>query len=160
LGATAVTVIAAGAKAILDIPKTLEYLETAGVPVIAYCQDDFPAFWSRASGLKSPLRMDSAAEIAAAHIMRGRLGLPGGQLVANPIPEFAEITREVINPAIETALAEAEAQGIAAKEVTPFLLHRIFELTEGRSLTSNIELVLNNARLGAAIAREFVSQRG
>jgi pseudouridine-5'-phosphate glycosidase len=160
LGATAVTVIAAGAKAILDIPKTLEYLETAGVPVIAYGQDDFPAFWSRASGLKSPLRMDSAAEIAAAQIMRTRLGLPGGQLIANPIPEFAEIPRDVINPVIEAALIEAEAQGIAAKEVTPFLLHRIFELTEGRSLTSNIELVLNNARLGAAIAREFVVQRG
>jgi pseudouridine-5'-phosphate glycosidase len=160
LGATAVTVIAAGAKAILDIPKTLEYLETAGVPVIAYGQDDFPAFWSRASGLKSPLRMDSATEIAAAQLMRTKLGLPGGQLVANPIPEFAEIPREVINPVIEAALTEAEAQGIAAKEVTPFLLHRIFELTEGRSLTSNIELVLNNARLGAAIAREFVALRG
>jgi pseudouridylate synthase len=159
LGATAVTVIAAGAKAILDIPKTLEYLETAGVPVIAYGQDDFPAFWSRSSGLKSPLRMDSAAEIAAAQIMRNRLGLPGGQLVANPIPEFAEISRAEITPVIETALAEAEAQGIAAKEVTPFLLHRIFELTKGRSLTSNIELVLNNARLGAAIAREIVAQR-
>ena len=86
LAATAVTVVAAGAKAILDLPKTLEYLETAGVPVIAFGQDDFPAFWSRSSGLKAPLRMDSAEAIAAAHRMRGRLGLPGGQLVANPIP--------------------------------------------------------------------------
>ena len=153
LAATAVTVVAAGAKAILDLPKTLEYLETAGVPVIAFGQDDFPAFWSRSSGLKAPLRMDSAEAIAAAHRMRGRLGLPGGQLVANPIPVEAEIARAEITPAIETALAEAEAQGIAAKEVTPFLLDRILALTEGRSLTSNIALVLNNARLGAAIAR-------
>lgn len=153
LAATAVTVVAAGAKAILDLPKTLEYLETAGVPVIAFGQDDFPAFWSRSSGLKAPLRMDSAEAIAAAHRMRGRLGLPGGQLVANPIPVEAEISRAEITPAIETALAEAEAQGIAAKEVTPFLLDRILALTEGRSLTSNIALVLNNARLGAAIAR-------
>lgn len=160
LGETAVTVIAAGAKAILDLPKTLEYLETKGVPVIAFGQDAFPAFWSRDSGLKSPLRMDTAAEIAAAQLMRTRLGLPGGQLVANPIPLADEIPRAEINPAIEQALVEAEAQGIAAKEVTPFLLQRIFELTEGRSLISNIALVLNNARLGAAIAREIVVQRG
>ena len=160
LGETAVTVIAAGAKAILDLPKTLEYLETKGVPVIAFGQDAFPAFWSRDSGLKSPLRMDTAAEIAAAQLMRTRLGLPGGQLVANPIPLADEIPRNEINPAIEQALTEAAAQGIAAKEVTPFLLNRIFELTAGRSLVSNIALVLNNARLGAAIAREIVAQRG
>lgn len=152
LGITPVTVIAAGAKAILDLPKTLEVLETDGVPVIAYGQDDFPAFWSRSSGLKAPLRMDSAAEIAAAHLMRGRLGLSGGQLVANPIPKTAEIPRDEIVPAIEQALAEAAAQHIHAKEVTPFLLQRIFEITEGRSLAANIDLVLNNARLGAAIA--------
>jgi pseudouridine-5'-phosphate glycosidase len=158
LGETAVTVVAAGAKAILDLPKTLEVLETRGVPVIAYGQDDFPAFWSRASGLKAPLRMDSAAEIAAAHKMRATLGLPGGQLVANPIPQDAEIARDVINPVIETALAEAQAQGIAAKAVTPFLLQRIFELTDGRSLTSNIALVMNNARLGAAIARALAER--
>jgi pseudouridine-5'-phosphate glycosidase len=157
LAETPVTVVAAGAKAILDLPKTLEYLETLGVPVIAFGQDDFPAFWSRSSGLKSPLRMDSAAEIAAAHRMRARLGLPGGQLVANPIPTEAEIPRAEIMPHIETALAEAEAQGIAAKAVTPFLLQRIFELTDGRSLASNIALVLNNARLGAAIARELAA---
>jgi pseudouridylate synthase len=159
LGQTPVTVVAAGAKAILDLPKTLEYLETQGVPVIAYGQDEFPAFWSRASGLKAPLRMDSAVGIAAAHRMRARLGLPGGQLVANPIPAAAEISRAEITPHIETALAEAEAQGIAAKAVTPFLLQRIFELTQGRSLTANIELVLNNARLAAAIARELAAQR-
>jgi pseudouridine-5'-phosphate glycosidase len=152
LAQTAVTVVAAGAKAILDLPKTLEYLETAGVPVIAYGQDAFPAFWSRDSGLKAPLRMDSAGEIAAAARMRAALGLPGGQLVANPIPAEAEIARDVIGPVIEAALTEAQAQGIAAKAVTPFLLQRIFELTEGRSLAANIALVLNNARLGAAIA--------
>lgn len=159
LAASAVTVVAAGAKAILDLPKTLEVLETQGVPVIAYGQDDFPAFWSRSSGLKAPLRMDSAAQIAAAHLMRGRLGLPGGQLVANPIPEADEIARAEITPVIETALAEAEAAGIAAKEVTPFLLDRIFALTEGRSLQSNIALVLNNARLAAAIATEIAAMR-
>ena len=153
LAATPVTVVAAGAKAILDLPKTLEVLETQGVPVIAFGQDEFPAFWSRSSGLKAPLRMDDPQEIAAAHQMRGLLGLPGGQLVANPIPVEAEIPRSEINPAIETALAEAEAQGISAKEVTPFLLDRIFQITEGRSLASNIALVLSNARLGAAIAK-------
>ncbi len=153
LAATPVTVIAAGAKAILDLPKTLEVLETQGVPVIAFGQDEFPAFWSRSSGLKAPLRMDDPAQIAAAHQMRARLGLPGGQLVANPIPVEAEIPRDQISPAIEAALAEAAAQGIAAKEVTPFLLDRILTLTEGRSLASNIALVLSNARLGAAIAR-------
>ncbi len=155
LARTPVSVVAAGAKAILDLPNTLEVLETLGVPVIAYGQDDFPAFWSRSSGLAAPLRMNSAAEIASAHLMRARLGLNGGQLIANPIPEPDEIDRDQITPVIETALREAEAQGIAAKAVTPFLLARIFELTEGRSLKANIALVLNNARLGAAIAAEI-----
>ncbi len=155
LAQTPVTVVAAGAKAILDLPKTLEVLETQGVPVISYQQDAFPAFWSRESGLKAPLRMDSPAQIAAAHRMRGLLGLPGGQLVANPIPHEAEIPAAEITPHIEAALVEAEAQGIAAKAVTPFLLARIFELTEGRSLAANIALVLSNARLAAAIAREL-----
>jgi len=159
LAETAVTVVAAGAKAILDLPKTLEHLETRGVPVIAYGQDEFPAFWSRSSGLLAPLRMDSAAMIAAAHLMRGRLGLPGGQLVANPIPALAEIPHDEIDPVIEQALAEAAAQGIAAKAVTPFLLQRIFQLTAGRSLVANIALVLNNARLAAEIAREIAAAR-
>ncbi|SEM76376.1 pseudouridine-5'-phosphate glycosidase [Gemmobacter aquatilis] len=160
LAASPVTVVAAGAKAILDLPKTLEVLETQGVPVIAFGQDEFPAFWSRSSGLKAPLRMDDAATIAAAHLMRVRLGLPGGQLVANPIPLEAEIPREDITPVIEAALAEAEAAKIAAKDVTPFLLDRMFEMTGGRSLDANIALVLNNARLAAAIATEIVAQRG
>lgn len=152
LSLTPVTVVAAGAKAILDLPKTLEVLETLGVPVIAYGQDEFPAFWSRNSGLKAPLRLDSAAEIARTQRMRAALGLLGGQLVANPIPKAAEIARSEIGPVIEQALAEAAAKGIAAKAVTPFLLQRIFELTDGRSLDANIALVLNNARLGAKIA--------
>lgn len=152
LAQTPVTVVAAGAKAILDLPKTWEVLETLGVPVIAFGQDELPAFWSRTSGIRAPLRMDRPEEIAAAADMRARLGLRGGQLVANPIPEAAEIPQDQITPVIEQALAEAEAQRIAAKVVTPFLLSRIFELTEGRSLASNIELVLNNARLAARIA--------
>ena len=150
---TPVTVVGAGAKAILDLPKTLEVLETYGVPVIAYGQDDFPAFWSRSSGLKAPLRMDSAAQIAASHQMRAALGIAGGQFVANPIPLDAEIPRAEIDPFIEQALKEAATNGISAKAVTPFLLQRIFELTQGRSLTCNIALVKNNARLAAKIAR-------
>jgi pseudouridine-5'-phosphate glycosidase len=159
LAQTPVTVVAAGAKAILDLPKTLEVLETLGVPVIAYGQDAFPAFWSRSSGLSAPLRMDSAAEIAAAHALKARLGLKGGQLVANPILEADELPRAVILPHIEAALAEAGAKGIAAKAVTPFLLQRIFELTGGHSLDANIALVLNNARLAAGIARALIEMR-
>ena len=155
LAQSPVTVVAAGAKAILDLPKTLETLETLGVPVITFDQDAFPAFWSRDSGLPAPIRIDSPAEIAAAHQMRVAMGLPGGQLVANPIPAEAEISRETLDPVIGQALDEAAAQNITAKDVTPFLLQRIFELTEGRSLTANIALVMNNARLAAMIAREM-----
>ncbi|MCH8466235.1 MAG: pseudouridine-5'-phosphate glycosidase [Roseinatronobacter sp.] len=152
LAQTRVTVVAAGAKAILDLPKTLEVLETLGVPVIAYGQDSLPAFWSRESGLKAPLRLDNPAQIAASHRMRARLGLPGGQLVANPIPAEAEIPAEKLAPLITRAIAEADAQGIAAKDVTPFLLQRIYALTDGASLVANIALVRNNARLAARIA--------
>lgn len=153
LAQTPVTVVAAGAKAILDIPKTLEVLETLGVPVIAVGQDEFPAFWSRASGLPAPLRLDDPAQIAAAHQARATLGLPGGQLVANPIPLDAEIPAATLAPVIAQAQQEADAQNISGKDVTPFLLSRIFDLTNGQSLTANIALVRNNARLGAAIAR-------
>ncbi|ARC35647.1 pseudouridine-5'-phosphate glycosidase [Paracoccus yeei] len=152
LARTPVTVVAAGAKAILDLPKTREVLETLGVPVIAFGQDALPAFWSRDSGLAAPLRMDDPAQIARAGLLRTDLGLSGGQLVVNPIPEADEIPRATMIPVVEQALAEAEAQGIAAKSVTPFLLQRIFELTRGRSLDANIALVLNNARLAARIA--------
>jgi pseudouridine-5'-phosphate glycosidase len=157
LAQTEVTVVAAGAKAILDIPKTLEILETQGVPVIAYGQDSFPAFWSAQSDLAAPLRMDSAAEIARAHATRGAMGLPGGQLIANPIPGDAQIAAEVLAPVIARAQSEADAQSVSGKAVTPFLLQRIFELTEGKSLTANIALVRNNARLAAEIAKELVA---
>ena len=152
LGQTPVTVVAAGAKAILDVPKTLELLETQGVPVIAYGQDSFPAFWSATSPLKAPLRMDDPAKIAAAHLARQALGLPGGQLVANPIPVADEIPSADLAPVIAQAQADADAHGITGKGVTPYLLQRIFELTQGRSLTANIALVRNNARLAAQIA--------
>jgi pseudouridine-5'-phosphate glycosidase len=156
LAQTPVTVVAAGAKAILDIPKTLEVLETQGVPVIAYGQNDMPAFWSRESGIPAPLRMDTAAQIAAAHRLRGEMSIPGGQLIVNPIPEDAEIDAATLAPIIARAQADAEAHGIKGKGVTPYLLQRIFELTKGNSLTANIALVRNNARLAAGIAQHLV----
>jgi pseudouridine-5'-phosphate glycosidase len=159
LAQTPVTVVAAGPKAILDIPKTLEVLETLGVPVIAYGQDEVPAFWSRSSGLPAPLRMNSASDIARAHLMRGAMGLPGGQLIGHPIPQSSEIPREQLGPMIAQSLAEAEAQAISGKEVTPFLLGRILELTDGKSLDANIALVRNNARLAAEIAQEIDALR-
>ena len=155
LAQTPVTVVAAGAKAILDIPKTLEVLETLGVPVVTYGQSELPAFWSRTSGLVSPLRMDTAKDIAQAHMMRGALNIQGGQLIANPVPHADEIPQSNIDPIIAQAIQEAEDQKISAKAVTPFLLGRIFELTQGRSLKTNISLVLNNARLAAEIAKEM-----
>lgn len=157
LAQTPVTVVAAGAKAILDVPKTLEVLETLGVPVIAYGQDSFPAFWSATSDLVAPLRMDDAAAIARAHMMRRALGLSGGQLIANPIPAQAEIAGDVLAPIIAQAQAEADSQHITGKSVTPFLLQRIFELTQGRSLTANIALVRNNALLATQIAQALRS---
>jgi len=159
LAQTPVTVVCAGAKAILDLPKTLEVLETLGVPVIAYGQDSLPAFWSSTSDLSAPLRMDDPAQIARAHRLRAHLGLPGGQLVANPIPSADEIRTDVIAPLIAQAQSEADAQGIAGKSVTPFMLARIYELTKGRSLTANIALVLNNARLASAIAVHLAQNR-
>lgn len=160
LAQTAVTVVAAGAKAILDLEKTFEVLETLGVPVIAYGQDSLPAFWSATSDMPAPLRMDTAAQIASAQITRTAMGLSGGQLVCNPIPKGAEIAADILAPVIAQALAEAEAQKISSKAVTPFLLDRIFTLTEGRSLTANIALVRNNAALAAKIAAEMVKQQG
>jgi pseudouridine-5'-phosphate glycosidase len=159
LAQTAVTVVAAGAKAILDVSKTLEVLETLGVPVIAYGQDVVPAFWSSQSVYKAPLRLDTAHEIAKAHKMRGLLGLPGGQLIANPIPGDAEIPRSEMEPVIERALKDTVTHGITGKSVTPYLLQRVFELTEGRSLTANIALVLNNAALAAQIACEMADNK-
>ena len=155
LAQTAVTVVAAGAKAILDVSKTLEVLETLGVPVIAYGQDAVPSFWSAQSIHKAPLRLNSASEIAKAHLTRAALGLPGGQLIGNPIPQDAEIPRAEMEPVIERALQDAETRGIVGKSVTPYLLQRVFELTEGRSLSANIALVLNNAAVATQIACEM-----
>lgn len=159
LAQTPLSVIAAGPKAILDIPKTLEVLESLGVPVISYGQDHLPAFWSRSSGLRSPLRMDDVTGIARAHLMRQSLGIAGGQLIANPIPRHAEIPIEEIEPFIAQALEAALEQDISAKEVTPFLLSRLFDLTQGRSLQANKALVLNNAALGAKIAGAICAQK-
>ena len=156
LAQTPVTVVAAGAKAILDLAKTLEVLETLGVPVIAHGQDEFPAFWSAKSPLAAPLRMDSAEDIAKAHAARRALGLPGGQLVANPIPQADQIAAEELAPIIASAQADAETHRITGKGVTPYLLQRIYEQTNGRSLTANIALVRNNARLAAGIAIALV----
>lgn len=155
LALTPVSVVSAGAKAILDLPKTLEVLETQGVPVVAIGQDAFPAFWSRDSGLQAPLRMDTASQVAQAIETRAALGLSGGHLIANPIPLDAEIPRKEIAKVVSQALGEAAEQSITGKAVTPFLLDRMFHLTEGRSLRSNIALVLNNARFAAQIAQEL-----
>ncbi len=152
LAETPVTVVCAGAKAILDLPKTFETLETLGVPVIAYGQEMIPAFWSRDSGIRAPLQMNSPQEIARAHLMRGTLGLKGGQLVTNPIPQADEIAAETLAPVIENAVRKADAQNITAKALTPFLLAEILEATQGASLAANIALIRNNARLGAQIA--------
>ncbi|MHA6261966.1 pseudouridine-5'-phosphate glycosidase [Arenibacterium sp. CAU 1754] len=157
LAQTPVTVVAAGAKAILDIAKTLEVLETLGVPVIAFGQDDIPAFWSAGSGFKAPLRMDSPGDIARAHHLRGQMNIPGGQLVANPIPSGDEIPAATLAPIIEAAQKDADKHRITGKAVTPYLLQRIFEETGGRSLTANIALVRNNARLAARIAHALTN---
>lgn len=153
LAQTPVTVVAAGAKAILDLAKTLEVLETLGVPVIAHGQDEFPAFWSAKSPYAAPLRMDTAEDIAKAHATRRALGLPGGQLIANPIPTADQIPTEELAPIIASAQADAHTHRITGKGVTPYLLQRIYEQTKGRSLTANIALVRNNAKLAAGIAR-------
>ena len=153
LALTPVIVVAAGPKAILDIPKTMEILETYGVPVIVYGQDVMPAFWSSTSDVPAPLRCDSATEIAKAFRTRQHLGISGGQLIANPVPRFAEISATEINPIIIQALDDATQGGISAKAVTPFLLNRIFELTASKSLITNIALVKNNAKLAAEIAK-------
>jgi pseudouridine-5'-phosphate glycosidase len=152
LARTAVIVVSAGPKAILDIPKTLEVLETRGVPVVTFDSEDFPAFWSRSSGLKSVLNLQSPAAIANFQKMRDQLGIDGGMLIANPVPESDEIPREEMEIYISRALANAERDEIAGKQVTPYLLDNIFHLTGGRSLKTNIALVENNARLAAEIA--------
>jgi pseudouridine-5'-phosphate glycosidase len=157
LSRTPVITVCAGAKAILDLPKTLEVLETLGVPVIGNGVDALPAFWSRDSGLPCPLRLDGARAIANFWRTRMALGGHGGMLVANPVPAEDEIPAAQMRVHVAQALAEAEAKGIAGKAVTPFLLARILELTEGRSLETNIALVRNNARLAGEIAVDLAA---
>jgi pseudouridylate synthase len=152
LAATAVAVVCAGAKSILDLGLTLEYLETRGVPVIGYQTDELPAFYSPASGFPVDYRMDSPAEIASAIRAQADMGYKGGMLIVNPIPAQYAMPADTINSAISFALSEAQAQGIRGKAVTPFLLRRVCELTGGDSLESNIALVFNNVRLAARIA--------
>jgi pseudouridine-5'-phosphate glycosidase len=151
LSRTRVAVVCAGAKSILDIPKTLEVLETKGVPVLGYATDDFPAFWARVSGSKVDRRYDNAADIAAVIDTQFELGL-GGVLVANPIPEDQALDAGEMESWINAALRGAEQEGVARNKLTPFLLKRIFELTGGRSLVANIALVENNAAVAAQIA--------
>ncbi len=158
LAQTAVAVVCAGAKALLDLPKTLEYLETRGVPVVGYRTNEFPAFWSRASGLAVPSRMDSAAEIAHLLRVKWELGLRGGVVIANPVSEQDDIPAAEMAAHIDRAVAEAAARGIAGKAVTPFILSHIAELTGRRSLAANIALVKSNARLAADVAVELQAQ--
>lgn len=155
LGRTNVTVICAGAKAILDLPKTLEVLETKGVPVLGFGTEELPAFYTRTSGLSVDRRVDDAEEVARIVRAKRELGLDGGVLVANPIPEQWSMEPGVINAAIEEALTEMDAAGVHGKECTPFLLAKVKEITGGDSLDANIQLVYNNARVGAAIARAY-----
>ncbi len=152
LARTPVIVVSAGAKAILDIEKTLEVLETRGVPVVTIASDVMPAFWSRQSRFQAPLRMERPEDIARLFDIRQRLGLEGGMLVANPVPESHEIPAETMAAYIEAAHRAAQEQKIAGKAVTPFLLAKILELTDGESLKTNIALVENNARAAARIA--------
>ena len=152
LASTPVTVVCAGAKAILDLALTLEYLETHGVPVIGYGTKELPAFYSRHSGLEVDYRMDTPEEIARTFRAQQSMGLKGGMLVTNPIPEEYAMDDAVINGAIDQAVAESVEKGIKGKAITPFLLARVAELTGGDSLESNIQLVYNNARLAAEIA--------
>lgn len=152
LSRTPVTVICAGAKAILDLPKTLEVLETLGVPVLAYQQDTLPAFWSRDSGLPAPLRVDTVAEIVAFMQARRNLDVGGGVLVTNPVPAEQEIASQIMQGFINQAVQEATAAGITGKAVTPWLLGRLVELTDGRSLTTNQALIKNNATLAGQLA--------
>lgn len=155
LAHTPVAVVCAGAKSILDLGLTLEYLETHGVPVVGYQTDALPAFFTRDSAYRVDYRLDSAVQIADVLRAKWAMSLRGGMVIANPIPQQYAMPRQAIDAAIAQALEEAQAQGIAGKESTPFLLERVCQLTGGDSLAANIQLVLNNARLGAQVAREL-----
>ena len=157
LSQTPVMVVCAGAKAILDLGLTLEYLETHGVPVIGYGTEELPAFYTRTSGFKVDYRIDTPAELAKTFYVKQDMGLGGGMLVTNPIPEEYSMDHEVINKAIDEAVAEANKLGIHGKETTPFLLAKIKDITGGDSLASNIQLVYNNAKLAAKTACELMT---
>ena len=157
LAISPVAVVCAGAKSILDLGLTLEYLETKGVPVIGYQTDELPAFYTRKSGFRVNERADSAEDIAAMIRAQREMGFPGGMLVTNPIPEGCAMPEDVIEQAIDHALHEAAENGIAGKEVTPFLLARVSALTGGDSLKSNIQLVFSNVKLAAQIARALTA---
>ena len=157
LARTDVMVVCAGCKSILDLKLTLEYLETKGVPVIGYGTEELPAFYTDRSGLRVDYRLDTPKEIADAFRAKMALGMRGGMLVTNPIPRAYAMDPDEINATIDQAVADANRLGIRGKAITPYLLDRIQKLTGGRSLESNIQLVLNNARLGAAIARAMTS---
>jgi pseudouridine-5'-phosphate glycosidase len=150
-------VVCAGAKAILDLPATLEYLETVGVPVVGYQTDEFPAFYSRESGLNVSVRLDTPQEIAEFANVHWSLGLQSAVLVTNPVPAAEAIPRSQMEPAIAQASKEAQNQNIHGQALTPFLLNRIKELTDGKSLRTNLALLLNNARLAAQISNELTA---
>jgi pseudouridylate synthase len=154
---TSVAVVSAGVKSILDIGLTLEYLETKGIPVVTYGNDEFPSFYSRKSGFTSPLRLDSAAEIASLLQTKWSLGLSGSVLIANPVPSEYEVPADKMEEHIQLALAAASKQSITGKEVTPFLLQYISEHTHGESLEANIALIKHNAKIGAGIAKAYSS---
>ena len=155
LSQTSISVVCAGPKAILDIPKTLEVLETLGVPVITFGQTSLPAFWSSDSPFASPLSLDDPSSIAKSHEIRKRLGLSGGQLIANPIPKADQIPFETIEPIVIEAVKLANEKNIIAKDLTPFILSKINQLTKGESLLANIALIKNNAKLASKIALCF-----
>ena len=155
LGRTPVAVICAGVKSILDIPKTIEYLETQGVSVVGYGVQEFPAFFTRHSGCPAPLTLDTAGQVAQLIACNRQLGMDSGMVIGVPIPEQEEAEAGLVQKATEQALAECSAQGVLGRDVTPFLLQRVNELTQGHSLTSNIALVKNNCKVGSEIAVEL-----
>ena len=152
LSKTNVSVVAAGPKAILDIPKTLEVLETLGIPVISYQNEQIPAFWSRESGYKASIQINQLHEVAAFIKYRDLIGLNGGCLITNPVPKKDEISRKIMAPIIKMAISYAEQNKISGKALTPFLLTKIFELSDGKSLETNISLIKNNAKVAAKLS--------
>jgi pseudouridine-5'-phosphate glycosidase len=159
MGQTDVAVISAGVKSILDIGLTLEYLETLGIPVVTYCSDEFPSFYSRESGFRTPLRLDTAEAIAGLMTAKWKMGIKGSVLIANPVPADQEVPFEIMEQHITAALAAADEQHISGKETTPFLLKYIAGRTGGESLAANIALVKHNARLGAQIALSLAGRK-